>query len=240
MKRSPWFEMKAKGGKAAEVLIYDEINPFYGVGAKEFAQELKALGEIAELIVRINSPGGSVFDGVAIYNILKEQKAHVHVQIDGMALSIASVIALSGNTIAIAENAFMMIHNPWTLAVGDADELRKLAGTLDKLKESLVDTYAGHTGLPTSEIQQMMDEETWFRGAEAIEKGFAHELSSPVKIAASFDPSRFKNTPAGLLNPLETAAESEPHNPVAVEGEQSAPAANHWRLEIAKRLNSLL
>ncbi|MCK5219101.1 Clp protease ClpP, partial [bacterium] len=123
-----------KAEKKVEILIYDQIGEDWfgdGVQAKKFAEELRDLGDIETIELRINSPGGSVWDGNAIYNTLRGHKATVNVTIDGLAASIASVIAMSGDTITMPENALMMIHNPATIAFGEAEEMRKAANMLD-------------------------------------------------------------------------------------------------------------
>lgn len=198
------FEVKALGEKKAEVFIYDIIGADGwggGLSAKDFAQQLKALGDIEQISIRINSPGGNVFDGVAIYNILDNHPAKVITYIDGMALSAASVIALAGEEVHMAENAFFMIHNPWTMAIGDATELRKDADLLDKIRDSLLNTYVSKSMLDAETIQKMMDAETWFSAQEAFDAGFISHMGESVKIAAQFDPDAiraFRKVPDAL------------------------------------------
>ena len=130
MKR--WFDFRAQA-RGAEIVIYDEIGAF-GIPAKAFLDELKALGPVAELTVRINSPGGSVFDGVAIYNALKRHDARLTVWIDGIAASIASMIAMAGDEVVMPENAMLMLHDPSGLVMGTAADMRGMAEALDKMK----------------------------------------------------------------------------------------------------------
>jgi ATP-dependent Clp protease protease subunit len=192
------FEIKAKGKDAAEVLIYEDIGEgwFGGVSAKGFADDLKALGDgIKTINVRINSAGGSVFDGVAIYNTLRKHGARIEVDIDGMALSIASVIAMAGDEIRMAENALFMIHDPWTMTWGNAGELREQADLLDKIKGTLVDTYVARSGRSAAEVSDWMAAETWMTAQEAQERGFVNSITGALKMAAKFDASRFKNPP---------------------------------------------
>ena len=205
-KNRNWYQIKAQG-HTAEILIYDFIGEDFfggGVTAKGLIDELNALKDITELNVRINSPGGDVFDGIAIHNALQRHKATVNVHIDGLAASIASIIAMAGDTIIMAENALMMIHNPHGFAIGDAAEMRKTGDLLDKAKESLVNTYESRVGENTSrtEIETMMDEETWFTAQEAVESGFADEIGNAVKIAAHFDLSKlnYHQVPDNLKN----------------------------------------
>ena len=190
-------EIKARGDKSAEVLIYDVIGEDWwtgeGVTAKQFAKDLKALGQVDVLNVRINSPGGNVFDGVAIYNALSRSGARVEVDVDGMALSAASVIAMAGDVIRVAENAMVMIHNPYMGAMGDAHEMRKAADILDGIKSALVGTYAKRTGRSEDEITAWMDAETWWTGAQAVDVGFADATTAARDVVNAFDLSRYKH-----------------------------------------------
>lgn len=195
---SSWFSMKALSASSAEISIYDEIG-MWGITASEFKKGLKSLGKVSDITVKLNSPGGSVGDGNAIYNLLKNHKAHVTVDIDSLALSMGSLIAMAGDTIRIAENGMMMIHNPWGVAVGDAEALRKSAEVSDKFKAGMVRIYADRTGMSTDEISALMDDETWLDAEEAVEFGFADEITGRVELAASFDLTGFKHTPEQLL-----------------------------------------
>jgi len=196
------YSMQALGPRFAEIHIYDVIGDSYdGTTGKQFAKDLKALGNVDELRIFINSPGGSVFDGMAIVNQLTRHKARKLVVIDGMALSIASVIAMSGDEISIAGNAHMMIHDPWTIGVGSAADLRKTADTLDKVEIAIVNSYTARTGLESSQVAEMMHEETWMDAREAVELGFADSIGAEVQIAAKargFDFSRFRHPPKAL------------------------------------------
>lgn len=181
----------------AEILLYDEIG-FFGISANEFVRELKNID--AETIhIRINSPGGSVFDGVAMHNALKDHPARIVAHIDSLAASIASVIALAGDEIVMAENAFFMIHNPWTLAVGDAEQLRKDADLLDKVADSTIRTsYMAKTGKSEDEIKAWMADETWFTAEEALAAGFVDSIEKKSGVKAKFDLSVFAKAPAAL------------------------------------------
>jgi ATP-dependent Clp protease protease subunit len=192
------FKVRAVGKKSAEVYLYDEIGASMwggGISAKSVADEIKSLGQVETIQVRINSPGGDVFDGLAIYNTLARHPAHVETHIDGMALSIASVIAMAGNEVHMAENAMLMIHDPWTVAMGSADEFRKKADLMDQVKGNLVDTYARRAGLPAEQIAALMSEETWLTAKDAQHLGFVDEIAEELQLAASFDLSRFRNAP---------------------------------------------
>ena len=199
------YVIKAATGQKeeAEIWIYEEIGDgwFGGISAKGFADDVKALGAVKRIKLRINSPGGNVFDGTAIYNILKQHSAQVAVHIDGLAASIASVIAMAGDEIIMAENALMMIHNAWAMAVGNAEELRRQAEMLDKVNEAIRATYIRRTGREDKEIARWMDEETWMTAKEAQERGFIDSTSPAQEVAACFDLSKFnfKHAPAAAV-----------------------------------------
>lgn len=199
-----WFEIKMIAPKIGEARIYDYIGKDYwgdgsAVEAKKFIDSIQALGEIDELVLRINSPGGSVFEGTAIYNYLKNQKAKVTVYIDGLAASMATVIAMAGNEINIPENALFMIHNPFGVAYGEAKDMLKMADLLEKMKENAISAYL-KSGESSEAISQMMDSETWMTGKEAVKKGFATNLLDAVEAKAciGFDFSRYKNAPESV------------------------------------------
>lgn len=191
-----WGEIKNVTAKEADVYIYDEIG-WFGVSAADFIEEVKALN-VDTINLFINSPGGSLFDGIAIYNTLKNHPAVVNVRIDGIAASIASVIAMAGDSIDIADNAMMMIHKPAVIVFAQAPELRKEADLLDKIEDQIVSTYAARTGVESELISGMMQEETWFTGTDAVNHGFADTLSEGKQRAASlnvWDLSLYDNAP---------------------------------------------
>ncbi|WP_179141939.1 head maturation protease, ClpP-related [Salibaculum halophilum] len=206
-----WYTIRARDG-GAEVLIYDEIGA-YGVSAKGFLAELGALSDDAAIDLRLNSPGGSVFDAVAIHNALGRHSGTVTVWIDGIAASAASYIAMAGDAIVMPENAFLMIHDPSGLVMGTAEDMREMAGTLDKIAGGMVRGYAGRSGKPEDEIAALMAAETWFSAAEALDAGLATQLAEPVHIAASFDIARFRNAPPELVEAVEA---SEPEDDAMV------------------------
>jgi ATP-dependent Clp protease protease subunit len=182
MKRA--YSIKAQARKAT-IYLYDVID-WMGDNAKAFASDLLAVGEIDEIALHINSPGGDVFDGLAIYNTLLAHKARKVVYIDGVAASIASVIALAGDEIHIAANATVMIHNPWGFAMGDAAEMRKQADLLDKVAESIIGTYATRTGQSSEQIATWMAAETWMGADEAVARGFATHKVEAHRMAAQW------------------------------------------------------
>jgi ATP-dependent Clp endopeptidase proteolytic subunit ClpP len=202
-----WYEFRAQA-RGAEIVIYDEIGAF-GVPAKAFLDELKALGSVTELTVRINSPGGSVFDGVAIYNALKRHVAAITVWIDGIAASIAGMIAMAGDEVVMPENAMLMLHDPSGLVMGTAADMRAMAEALDKMKAGMVAAYRDKSGRGDAEIEALMAAETWLSAQEALELGLADRIEQPVRMAAHFDLSRFRNPPPQLAALVATPSPQE-------------------------------
>jgi len=217
-----WYSIRARD-TGAELSIYDEIGA-YGVSAKAFLADIGALDNNTDLELRINSPGGSVFDAVAIYNALQRHDGKVTVTIDGIAASAASYIAMAGDEIVMPENAFLMIHDPSGLVMGTAGDMRDMAEALDKIAGSLIKGYAAKSGKPDNEIASLMAAETWFDAAEAVEAGLADRVAEPVRIAARFDIAAFRNAPPRLIQ----AATDEPavdalRKTAAEEGESDTP-----------------
>ncbi len=199
-----WYAIRARA-EGAEVSIYDEIGA-YGVSAKSFLADIGALRDDDPLTLRLNSPGGSVFDAVAIYNALKRHAGPVTVWIDGIAASAASYIAMAGDEVVMPENAFLMIHDPSGLVMGTAEDMRAMAEALDKIKGSLVAGYVVKSGGAEADIAALMAKETWLDAAEAVELGFADRLAEPVRIAARFDVGRFRNAPPALVEAIDAVA----------------------------------
>jgi ATP-dependent protease ClpP protease subunit len=197
-----WYTIRALA-EGAEVLIYDEIGA-YGVSAKGFLAELGALPKEAAIDLRLNSPGGSVFDAVAIHNALGRHEGLITVWIDGIAASAASYVAMAGDEIVMPENAFLMIHDPSGIVMGTAGDMRDMAGTLDKIAASMTRGYAARSGKPEAEIAALLAAETWFDAADALEAGLATRLAEPVRIAATFDIRQFRNAPPELVEAVET------------------------------------
>lgn len=220
-----WYSIQAKADQSADISIFDEIG-FFGVNAKQFIGDLKAI-DAKTIKLAINSPGGSVFDALAMYNALRQHPANVEVTVLGVAASAASLVAMAGDTIVMPENAFMMIHNPLNFAYGNADELREMADVLDKIGASLVATYANRTGLPEDEIKAMLDAETWLNAEEAVLKGFADELQPALKVAASFDMERLPdNVRAAIEPPPAPEPEPEDDHPLDAAADSRALAAS--------------
>lgn len=204
MTRKTWFTItNAADAPTAEVSIHDEIGA-WGITAKDFLSQLKGIPASRPLTLSLHSPGGEVFDGLAIYHALKA-RGNVNVRIEGLAASMASVIAMAGTRIEMPRNAYLMIHNPSGFAMGDAADMRQLADLLDKLKGSLIAAYRDRTKKSDEDLTAMMDAETWLTGEEAVAQGFADEVTDVVALSASaFKSSRLTasltHRPAALFD----------------------------------------
>lgn len=152
-----------------------------GITAKGVASQLRAIGD-RPVEVQINSPGGDMFEGIAIYNVLREHPQPITVKVMGMAASAASVIAMAGDTVEIGAASFIMIHNCWVLAMGNRHDMRETADFLEPFDAAMVDVYAARTGQKTAEIAKWMDAETFMSGSQAIERGFADVLLAADKV----------------------------------------------------------
>jgi len=180
------YRMNAKTGGRAEVLIYEDIGDswFGGVSAKQFSIDLKALGDVQTIDLRINSYGGDVFDGLAIYRQLVDHKATVISHVDGIAASIASVIAMAGDEIMIAEAGEIMIHDAWGVAIGPAEDMRAVADRLDAISGTIADVYVARTGQTKDQVRAWMTAETTFQSADAVKYGFAQSVAPNLTMAA--------------------------------------------------------
>ncbi len=176
--------------------------------ASDVSRALAEAGDIDAIHLRINSQGGDVFEGLAIYNLLTQHKAKVNVTIDGLAASAASFIAMAGDRISMAESAMFMIHNAWGFAVGNSDDMMETANLLDKIDGMLARIYAARTKLKQSRLRDMMDAETWMTGQEAKDQGFVDVLipnkDKPPKSSSASNSIRlqFRNAPREKLAAL--------------------------------------
>jgi ATP-dependent Clp protease protease subunit len=244
------FENKAETPAVADIHIIDFIGDWYddligrfwgekvGVTARAFVEELAKLPEnVATIRVHINSPGGDVQAGINIANALREQASKgrtVETYVEGIAASIASVIAMAGSKVVMADNALMMIHDPYGVFVGNSREARKYADVLDTIRDQqIVNTYRWHSSLEPAEIVALMEAETWLDADEAIEKGFATDKVEGLQAAAGIDvrfakslnvPDRFKDRMSAFL------AKPEPTPTPAPAASQAAPALDVMRL----------
>jgi len=194
------FRIVCKQDEECEIALYDVIDSWYGISATAIRDALKSAGKVKTIRLRINSLGGSVFDGTAIYNLLKSHSAKKIVTIDGTAASMASVVAMAGDEIEMGEGAWMMIHDPLAYVGGDASEMRDMADFLERMKTQLVGIYARRTGRSEEDVAKMMSEETWLTAAEAVKEKFADRTVPGLAVAASIDPARFSRIPQALLN----------------------------------------
>lgn len=198
------YRIKNKASGEATVYIYDEVG-WFGVLAEDFSKDFADI-KAPTIHLRLNSPGGNVFDGAAIFNAIKQHKSRVVTHVDGLAASIASVIALAGDEVRMAENSFFMIHEPWSLVLGDAEGLRKEADLLDKIGGMILNTYQSKTDKDADKIRAWMKDETWFSAKEALDAGFIDAIEEDEEaegedVAAKlFDLSIFNNVPDELKN----------------------------------------
>ncbi len=180
----------ANSDDAATINIYDVVGEDWWTGDGMTAKIVNSVlrkNKGQPITVNINSPGGDFFEGVAIYNLLKEHDGEITVRVIGMAASAASVIAMAGDEIKVAESGFIMIHNAWHVCVGNKHDMQERADTLGKFDESMHSVYSKKTGLDIETITQMMDDETWIGGSEAVEKGFATSLLDSDNIEVDSD-----------------------------------------------------
>ncbi|WP_323680735.1 head maturation protease, ClpP-related [Listeria seeligeri] len=195
-----FWEMKqvANNKNEADVYIYGEIVSYKwddgDTTASSFLKDLKELGDVNLINLHVNSPGGNVFEGIAISNMIKTHKAHVVAYVDALAASISSVIVAGADKVVMYENSMQMIHNPWSGKVGNAKEFRKMADDLDAIAESSVITYLSKAGekLTEEKIKQIMDEETWLSAKEALNFGLCDEIYESNQIAASISDELFE------------------------------------------------
>jgi ATP-dependent Clp endopeptidase proteolytic subunit ClpP len=191
-----WYKIENKSEDETEILIYDVIGwPF--IDADILVRELSEI-KSKNIKVRINSPGGDVFDGFAIYNALTAHKSNVIVQIEGLAASIASVLAMAGDEVWSYPNAMLMIHNSWSLAMGNKDDMRDIADILEKIDGNLVDTYFDNSNVGRPTLRKMLDAETWLTAKESLDKGFIDKIIDGNAPKAAFDLSVFNHVPDGM------------------------------------------
>jgi len=194
-------------GNLGEIFIYGEITDWKwldsDVTPTDIKEELNKLKDVESINLYVNSPGGNVFAGVAIYNLLKRSNKPITAFVDGIAASIASLIILAADKVVMPSNALIMIHNVWMIAAGDAVAFRELADKLDKITDSvLLETYQAKTGISKEKLKVMLDEETWLSAEDAVKLGFADVIEEEQKIAASYVGGnvKFKDTEIVLDN----------------------------------------
>lgn len=215
MSKQTWYTMQATDN-AAEISIYDEIG-FWGVTAKAFLRDLQALGPVETITLRLNSGGGDVLDGFAIFNALRRHEGKIIAHIDGIAASMASIIACAADEIHIAENAWFMIHNPATVAFGEADDLRTMADVMDGMKAHAIAAYQRHVDEDTDVISGWMDAETWMTGADATGLGWRMQVGEELKAVAQLRAPRFTVPEDAADFFSQAATEPEPPKPATLE-----------------------
>ena len=204
---------KTSGGEAT-VYVYDVIDPWWGVSAQAFAQALAAL-DVSTIHLRINSPGGDVFEASAMLAAIRAHPARIISHVDGLAASAASYLAMAADEVRISDSGFFMIHNPWSIAFGDAKAFRKSADTLDKIADSIINEYVKRSKESRATIQEWMDGETWFNAAEAKEHGFADSIEGANdEPKDSFDLSVFSKVPEALQASAEAAGVTRDTQPL--------------------------
>lgn len=225
----PWFSIVNKADDSADVMIYDVVG--WETTAKKFVSDLKAI-KAKTINLSLNTPGGSVFDGFAIYNALKDHPACVNVTINGIAASIGSVIAMAGDTIRIAKNGMMMIHNASGFVMGESGDMRKTADLLDKLTAQIAQAYADHTDTTPEQWRGLMDAETWFTAQEAKDAGLVNDiLPDKPKAKASaefvaFAMTNFNRVPESLRAHWSDTPSGNPGPAIQpVQSSAGAPAA---------------
>jgi ATP-dependent Clp endopeptidase proteolytic subunit ClpP len=235
-----WFTMKKveddeegddKKNPFAEIMIYDAIGKSFwdddAVSASSFIAALADLGDVPEIKLRINSPGGDVFDGVAIYNAIKNHKAKVTAHVDGIAASAASFVAMAADKIVMPSNAFMLVHNASGFAMGQADDMLAVAADLQRIDKSMSATYAARTGQTAAKVKALMKEDRLMDATEAKALGYADEVTAPVKIAARFSMQLLPKAVADRFRAETGDEQGDPPPPAAkpeVPGEVPAPS----------------
>ena len=229
-----WFQMKAVDNTSAEISIYDEIGA-WGVTAKDFINEFKSLSA-ENITLIVNSPGGSVFDALAIYNTIAKCGKKVKAKVMGVAASAASFIVMGAGEIEMPENAFMMIHNPMGVSFGNAEDMRDMADLLDKLGASLLNVYVARSGQSEEKVKEMLDAETWLTAVEAKELGFCDVVTENMKLAACFETDRLPQNIQDVLKAVQEpeASEAEGTDDISA-GSSDAPTFTDQIVATAER-----
>ncbi|MBV2091702.1 MAG: ATP-dependent Clp protease proteolytic subunit, partial [Candidatus Thiodiazotropha sp. (ex Ctena orbiculata)] len=214
------FEIRAAGQRGTtEILIYGDIGDSWSdesVQAADFVRDLQQI-QAEILTVRINSYGGSVSDGIAIYNALRRHPATVNIEIDGVAVSIASLITMAGDSISMAENALLMIHAPWGAAAGNSKDMREMAAMLDKFADAMTSAYSSRLGSDTTKQWLSDGEDHWLTASQALELGLVDEIGAALDIAASLPPKQRFTIPEAIM-PKTDSTKSDPNLVKQAEG----------------------
>lgn len=211
MEKQIKFWNMTSSGDTADIYIYGDIvgEKWYDeeTSASSFKDDLQEIGDVSTIELHINSGGGSVFEGFAIFNMLKQNKATINVHIDGIAASIASVIAMAGDTISMPKNTYLMIHNASGIAFGTADEMEKQAEVLKGLSNTVAQTYVDKADgkLDIDKVHEMMDAETWLTAQEAAELGLADVVTDELQAVAHLDSDFLNKAPEDVKKLLDKA-----------------------------------
>ena len=212
--RNDWYRIENRaGGEQADVYIFDEIG-YFGVTAKDFTAELRNI-TAKQINLHLNTPGGDVFDGIAIFNALKNHSATVNVHVDGLAASAGSFIAMAGDKVVMEPHSKMMIHEAFTLAIGAADDMRKTADRLDATSQNIASIYAEKAGETADYWRAQMKAETWYTDQQAVDAGLADEVgrSGTNNQINTFDLSIFRH-PDGVNDVVEEPPIVEEEKPI--------------------------
>lgn len=246
MKRT-WFKIENLAGSEKKVLIYDEIGG-WGIRAIDLINEINSGDTKLPLNVYINSPGGDLVEALAIFNAIKRYEGGTTIYVDGIAASAASYICMAFDKVIMPKNTMMMIHDPISYAVGNADDMRETADLLDKFKNSILSGYADKSGKTIEEISAILSNETWIGADEALEMGFADEVIDPIEVVATSREWNFKNAPESIVKnelqdttvmtsvteQVEVLKPLEPKEaPTEVEGQSKSEVVDTRPLEIA-------
>jgi ATP-dependent Clp endopeptidase proteolytic subunit ClpP len=242
--RPQWgFALRGEGTDTVEIDVYDAIGDYWGDGsisARTVRNTLRSAQDAKTIKLKVNSLGGEVFDGLAIYNQLKNHSARKVVEIDGVAASMASILAMAGDEIHMPEASWMMIHNPWGFGIGESGDIRALADLLDKQKAALVNIYAERTGVSAAKVAELMDAETWMSGKEAVDLGFATKVVSQkqskaaTKAFASARKFGFINLPQPIADQLELPTVNDATQPALI-GPGTTPDEGKEPIKMAEK-----
>ena len=219
-----------KNESGASIYIYDVIDSYWGVSAKNVIEALASAGDDTDVSIRINSPGGDVFEGRAIMAAIKNHKGKTTCYIDSLAASAATSIALACDEVIISQGAFFMIHNASSAVWGDKKAMRDTADLLEKIEGSIVNDYMEKTGAEHQQVIDWMDAETWFSADEAIANGFCDRLADSGKTKNTWNLSAFCNAPKSLLEPEPTEQIEEQPEPDSAGFFMSSANANKLKL----------
>lgn len=207
--RKPLNLVRAEGASEASLYVYDVIDSYWGVSAQAVAQAISGLDQSVTLNVRINSPGGDVFEARAIKSLLDAFPGKVVSYVDGLAASAATTIALAGDEVVMAEGAYFMIHNAWTVAIGNKSDMTEMATLLEKMDGTIAADYAAKTGKSLADVATLMDAETWMTAQEAIDAGFADSIAGAApktQNRAAWNLAAYDKAPKALIEEPPPAA----------------------------------